>query len=84
MKYNRTPPSLLALCNSVTDYSQYPPIFGKFPFLIVMLQGVQEKLCVFWLVFCCTIAAECWRGRGGKFSRILEKNTIFYEHPVPV
>ena len=24
---------------------------------------------------------ECWRGRGGKIARILEKNTIFYEHP---
>ena len=28
------------------------------------------------------IAAECWRGRGGKLSRILGKNTIFNEHPV--
>ena len=27
-------------------------------------------------------AAECWRGRGGKLSRILEKNKIFNEHPV--
>ena len=28
------------------------------------------------------IAAECWRGRAGKLSRILEKKTIFNEHPV--
>ena len=27
------------------------------------------------------IAAEGWRGRGDKFSRILGKNTIFDEHP---
>ena len=28
------------------------------------------------------IAAECWRERDGKLSRILGKNTIFNEHPV--
>ena len=28
------------------------------------------------------IAAECWRGRGGKLSRIRGKNTNFNEHPV--
>ena len=28
------------------------------------------------------IAAECWRGRGGKLSRILGKNKIFPKHPV--
>ena len=28
------------------------------------------------------IAAECWRGRGGKLSRILGNNTIFNEQPV--
>ena len=29
------------------------------------------------------IGAECWRGRGGKLSRILgKKNTIFKKHPV--
>ena len=28
------------------------------------------------------IAADCWRGRGGKLSRFLGKNTIFNEHPV--
>ena len=28
------------------------------------------------------IAAECLRGRSGKLSRILGKNTIFNEHPV--
>ena len=27
------------------------------------------------------IAAEWWRGRGGKLKRILGKNTIFKEHP---
>ena len=38
----------------------------------------------YWLVifFLQPIAAECWRERGGKLSRILEKNTIFNEHPV--
>ena len=37
----------------------------------------------YWLViFVQPIAAECWRGRGGKLSRILGKNTIFTEHPV--
>ena len=36
-----------------------------------------------WLViFVPPIAAECWRGRGGKLSTILGKNTIFNEHPV--
>ena len=36
-----------------------------------------------WLVICCTTnSTECWRGRGGKLSRILGKNTIFNEHPV--
>ena len=28
------------------------------------------------------IATKCWRGRGGKLSRIFEKKTIFNEHPV--
>ena len=28
------------------------------------------------------IAAECWRGRGGKLSRILRNKAIFNEHPV--
>ena len=28
------------------------------------------------------IAAECWRGRGGNLLRILEKSTLFNEHPV--
>ena len=36
-----------------------------------------------WIFFAQTIAAECWRGRGGILSRILEKlHTIFNEHPV--
>ena len=35
-----------------------------------------------WYFFVQPIAAECWRGRGGKLSRILGKNTIFNEHPV--
>ena len=35
-----------------------------------------------WLFFVQPIAAECWRGRGGKLLRILEKKTIFNEHPV--
>ena len=38
----------------------------------------------YWMVFFVQpIAAECWQGRGGKLSRILEKKpTIFNEHPV--
>ena len=37
----------------------------------------------YWLIiFVQTIAVECWRGRGGKLSRIFGKNTIFDEHPV--
>merc|ERR1711860_278717 len=35
-----------------------------------------------WTFFVQPIGAECWRGRGGKPSRILGKNTIFNEHPV--
>ena len=35
-----------------------------------------------WNFFVQPIAAECWRGRGGKLLRILGKNTIFNEHPV--
>ena len=35
-----------------------------------------------WYFFVQPIAAECWRGRGGKLSRVLGKNTIFNEHPV--
>ena len=35
-----------------------------------------------WYFFVQPIAAECWRGRGGKLSRILGKNTILNEHPV--
>ena len=27
------------------------------------------------------IAAQRWRGRSGKILKILEKNTIFHEHP---
>ena len=34
----------------------------------------------YWLViFVQPIAAECWRGRGGKLSRILGKNTFIYK-----
>ena len=37
----------------------------------------------YWLVFFVQpIAAKSWRGRGGKLSRILEKNTKFNEHLV--
>ena len=36
-----------------------------------------------WLFFVQPIAAKCWRVRGGKLSRILGKNTILNEHPVP-
>ena len=37
----------------------------------------------YWLViFVQPIAAECRRGRGGKLSRILGKNTKFNKHPV--
>ena len=35
----------------------------------------------YWLVIF-FVAAECWRGRGGKLSRIFGKNTIFNERPV--
>jgi len=35
-----------------------------------------------WLFYVQPIAAECWRGRTGRLSRILGKNTIFNEHPV--
>ena len=34
------------------------------------------------VIFVQPIAAECWRGRGGKLLRILGKNTIFHEHPL--
>ena len=37
---------------------------------------------LYWLFFVEPTAAECWRGRGGKFSRIHGKNTISIEHPV--
>ena len=35
-----------------------------------------------WQFFVQPIAAECWRGKSGKLSRILGKDTIFNEHPV--
>ena len=51
------------------------------------LQSSQRKASVQSLLlagnfFVQPIAAECWRGRGGKLSRILGKNAIFNEHPV--
>ena len=33
-----------------------------------------------WDFFVKSIAAQCWRGRGGKLREFLEKNTIFNEH----
>ena len=37
-----------------------------------------------WQFFVQPIAAKCCRGRGGKLSRILGKNTISNEHPVDI
>ena len=46
------------------------------------LQSSQSNASVQSLRFVQPIAAEYWRMRGGKLSRIFEKNTVFNEHPV--